>query len=84
MKQFKKLMFAAIILCGTATMFTSCLSLLDTGSVDNPSAENMIKQGVWTEHDTALSASGKYTEEELEEMPAVGMMVEGDKAYFFT
>ena len=84
MKQFKKLMFAAIILCGTATMLTSCLSLLDTGSVDNPSAEDMIKQGVWTEHDTALSASGKYTEEELEEMPAVGMMVEGDKAYFFT
>ena len=84
MKQFKKLMFAAIILCGTATMFTSCLGLVDTGLVDNPSAENMIKQGVWTEHDTALSASGKYTEEELEEMPAVGMMVEGDKAYFFT
>ena len=84
MKQFKKWMFAAIILCGTATMFTSCLSLLDTGSVDNPSAEDMIKQGVWTEYDTALSASGKYTEEELEEMPAVGMMVEGDRAYFFT
>ena len=84
MKQFKKWMFAAIILCGTATMLTSCLSLLDTGSVDNPSAENMIKQGVWTEYDTALSASGKYTEEELEKIPAVGMMVEGDKAYFFT
>jgi len=31
MKQFKKLMFAAIILCGTATMFTSCLF------EDNPS-----------------------------------------------
>jgi hypothetical protein len=44
----------------------------------------MIKQGVWTEYDTALSASGKYTEEELEKIPAVGMMVEGDKAYFFT
>ena len=84
MKQFKKWMFAAIILCGTATMITSCLRLMDTESVDNPIAENMIKQGVWTEHDTALSASGKYTEEELEEMPAVGMMVEGDKAYFFT
>ena len=107
MKQFKKLMFAAIILCGTATMFTSCLSLLDTGSVDNPSAENMIKQGVWTEHDTALGTAEytdeqadalsnpeKYTDEELEailnsiesieEPPAVGMMVEGDKAYFFT
>ena len=31
MKQFKKWMFAAIILCGTATMFTSCLF------EDNPS-----------------------------------------------
>lgn len=31
MKQFKKLMFAAIILCGTATMLTSCLF------EDNPS-----------------------------------------------
>ena len=75
---------AALFCCCVTGMFTSCLSLLDTGSVDNPSAENMIKQGVWTEYDTALSASGKYTEEELEEMPAVGMMVEGDKAYFFT
>ena len=84
MRRFKLWMFAAIILCGTATMITSCLRLMDTESVDNPIAENMIKQGVWTEHDTALSASGKYTEEELEEMPAVGMMVEGDKAYFFT
>ena len=75
---------AALFCCCVTGMFTSCLSLLDTGSVDNPSAENMIKQGVWTEYDTALSASGKYTEEELEEMPAVGMMVEGDRAYFFT
>ena len=31
MKQFTKWMFAAIILCGTATMFTSCLF------EDNPS-----------------------------------------------
>ena len=75
---------AALFCCCVTGMFTSCLSLLDTESVDNPIAENMIKQGVWTEYDTALSASGKYTEEELEEMPAVGMMVEGDKAYFFT
>ena len=56
----------------------------DTGSANNPIAVNKIRQGIWTEYDTALSASGKYTEEELEEMPAVGMMVEGDKAYFFT
>ena len=75
---------AALFCCCVTGMVTSCQSLMDTGSADNPSAENMIKQGIWTEYDTALLASGKYTEEELEEMPAVGMMVEGDKAYFFT
>ena len=75
---------AALFCCCVTGMVTSCQSLMDTGSADNPSTENMLKQGVWTEYDTALSASGKYTEEELEEMPAVGMMVEGDKAYFFT
>jgi len=75
---------AALFCCCVTGMFTSCKSQDDTGSANNPSAVNKIKQGVWTEYDTALSASGKYTEEELEEMPAVGMMVEGDKAYFFT
>ena len=83
-KTFFNYVVAALFCCCVTGMVTSCQSLMDTGSADNPSAENMIKQGVWTEYDTALSASGKYTEEELEEMPAVGMMVEGDKAYFFT
>ena len=81
-KTFFNYVVAALFCCCVTGMVTSCQSLVETGSADNPSAENMIKQGVWTEHDTALSASGKYTEEELEEMPAVGMMVEGDKAYF--
>lgn len=75
---------AALFCCCVTGMFTSCKSQDDTGSANNPIAVNKIRQGVWTEYDTALSASGKYTEEELEEMPAVGMMVEGDKAYFFT
>ena len=75
---------AALFCCCVTGMVTSCQSLMDTGSADNPSAEIMLKQGVWTEHDTAFVASGKYTEEELEKIPAVGMMVEGDKAYFFT
>ena len=83
-KTFFNYVVAALFCCCVTGMVTSCQSLMDTGSVDNPSTENMLKQGVWTEHDTALEASGKYTEEELEEMPAVGMMVEGDKAYFFT
>ena len=42
-----------------------------------------LKQGVWTEYDGSLEASGKYTEEELAAMPALGMIIEGDKAYFF-
>ena len=75
---------AALFCCCVTGMVTSCQSLMDTGSADNPSAEIMLKQGVWTEHDTAFVASGKYTEEELEKIPAVGMMVEGDRAYFFT
>ena len=83
-KTFFNYVVAALFCCCVTGMVTSCQSLMDTGSADNPSTENMLKQGVWTEYDTALSASGKYTEEELEEMPAVGMMVEGDKAYFFT
>ena len=83
-KRFFNYVVAALFCCCVTGMVTSCQSLMDTGSADNPSAENMIKQGIWTEYDTALLASGKYTEEELEEMPAVGMMVEGDKAYFFT
>ena len=98
---------AALFCCCVTGMVTSCQSLVDTGSADNPSAEIMLKQGVWTEHDTALGTAEytdeqadalsnpeKYTDEELEailnsiesieEPPAVGMMVEGDKAYFFT
>ncbi len=59
---------------------------------DNPSSgENgksvipaQLKQGIWTEYDEALLTSGKYTAEELAEMPAVGMQIDGDKAYFFT
>ena len=59
---------------------------------DNPSSGEegksvipaQLKQGIWTEYDEALLTSGKYTEEQLAEMPAVGMKIEGDKAYFFT
>ena len=59
---------------------------------DNPSSGEdgksvipaQLKQGIWTEYDEALLTSGKYTAEELAEMPAVGMKIEGDKAYFFT
>ena len=59
---------------------------------DNPSSGEegksvipaQLKQGIWTEFDEALLASGKYTAEQLAAMPTVGMKIEGDKAYFFT
>ena len=83
-----------MLCCSSMFTLSSCQGLMDAivGTEDKPvttpttptNDAAQLKQGIWTEHDTALSASGKYTEEELEEMPAVGMMVEGDKASFFT
>ena len=43
-----------------------------------------LKQGIWTEYDEALLTSGKYTEDELAQMPTVAMWIQGDKASFFT
>jgi hypothetical protein len=60
---------------------------------DNPSsgqeeetvvAPAQLKQGIWTEYDEALLTSGKYTEEQLAQLPSVGMQIDGDKASFFT
>ena len=59
---------------------------------DNPSSSGQetvvapaqLKQGIWTEFDTVLVASGKYTMEQLAQMPTVGMEIKGDKGYFFT
>ena len=65
-------------------------------TVDNPSsgggnaqedpvvAPAQLKQGIWTEYDEALQTSGKYTEEQLAQIPTVGMEIKGDKGYFFT
>ena len=74
---------AAILLCGTGVIL-SCSSDdndSDGGSIAKPA---VLKQGIWTEYDTVLVASGKYTMEQLAQMPAVGMWIEGDKGYFFT
>ena len=72
------------------------LGMSACSTVDNPSsgggnaqedpvvAPAQLKQGVWTEYDSLLVASGKYTAEELAEMPTVGMWIQGDKGYFFT
>ena len=59
---------------------------------DNPSSGQeeavatpaQLKQGIWTEYDEALATSGNYTDEQLAQMPTVGMWIEGDKRYFFT
>ena len=42
MKQFKKWMFAAIILCGTATMLTSCLFEDNPSTSSGPSQRELI------------------------------------------
>ena len=82
MKQLKLWMLAAILICCTAAMFTSCEVTEDNPS--GTSASTSLKQGIWSEFDTILVATGKYTEEQLAAMPSVGMNIEGDKAYFFT
>lgn len=85
-REFFALFAAAALLLGMSACTT----------VDNPSsgggnaqedpvvAPAQLKQGIWTEYDSLLVASGKYTAEELAEMPTVGMWIQGDKGYFFT
>ena len=85
MKQLKLWMLAAILICVTAVMFTSCDENSDNPApAEEPTAADLLKQGIWSEFDTVLVAAGKATMEELSQMPAVGMKVAGDKAYFFT
>ena len=82
----RELFAAAALLLGMSACTT----------VDNPSsgggnpqeeavvAPAQLKQGIWTEYDEALLTSGKYTEEQLAQIPTVGMEIKGDKGYFFT
>ena len=69
------------------------LALNACSNEDNPSSSGQeetvvvpaqLKKGIWTEFDEALITSGKYTAEQLAQMPAVGMWIQGDKGYFFT
>ena len=90
MKQLKMWMLAAILICGTAAMFISCAANEDNATpTPTPAPEQTVdipaqlKKGIWTEYDEALLTSGKYTYEELANMPAVGMQIDGDKANFF-
>lgn len=83
-KQIFSFLATAMLCCCAMFMQTSCVGEDHPASPTDPAAPAQLKQGVWTEYDEALLTSGKYTEEELANMPAVGMMVEGDKGYFFT
>lgn len=83
-KKTINLLAAATLCCSALFTLSSCTVTEDKPVITPPTEAVQLKQGVWTEYDTALLASGKYTEEELEQMPAVGMMVDGDKGYFFT
>ena len=47
MKQLKLWMLAAILICGTAAMFTSCEVTEDNPS--GTSASTSLKQGIWSE-----------------------------------
>ncbi len=58
MKQLTKWMLAAILICGVSVII-SCSK--DDDSDDGPIAKpTVLKQGIWTEYDTVLVASGKY------------------------
>lgn len=83
-KKTINLLAAATLCCSALFTLSSCTVTEDKPVITPPSEAFQLKQGIWTEHDTALEGSDKYTAEELEQMPAVGMMVEGDRAYFFT
>ncbi len=78
------LLATATLCCSALFTLSSCTVTEDKPVITPPTEAVQLKQGVWTEHDTALEGSDKYTAEELEQMPAVGMMVDGDKGYFFT
>lgn len=81
MKRLFNWMLAAILLCGVITTPSSCMKEDNAASSQQAA---LLKQGVWTEYDTISVAAGKCTMEELAEMPSVGMVIEGDRATFFT
>ena len=83
-----------MLCCSSMLTLSSCQGLMDAivGTEDKPvttpttptNDAAQLKQGIWTEYDEALLTSGKYTEDELAQMPTVAMWIQGDKASFFT
>ncbi len=93
-KKFFNYLAAAMLCCSSMFTLSSCQGLMDAivGTEDKPvttpttptNDAAQLKQGIWTEYDEALLTSGKYTEDELAQMPTVAMWIQGDKASFFT
>ena len=65
------LLAAATLCCSALFTLSSCTVTEDKPVITPPTEAVQLKQGIWTEHDTALEGSDKYTAEELEQMPAV-------------
>lgn len=79
-----KKLFAVFAVAALLLGLGACSVTDNPASGDVADHPNLPKEGIWTEYDTLLVAAGKHTMEELAEMPGVGMMIKGDKAYFFT
>lgn len=86
MRKLEKWMLAAILICGTVVCLTSCKDDDEPFPVEEDviATPDQLKKGIWTEYDKALVTSGKYTEDQVAQMPTVGMWIDGDKGYFFT
>ena len=78
--KFFQLFVAAALLLG----INACTKDDDDSSSASIATPAQLKEGIWSEYDEALLNSGKYTAEQLAQMPAVAMWIQGDKGYFFT
>jgi len=83
-KAINSYLAAAILCCSTLLVLSSCQVTEDKPVIMPTNDAAQLKQGIWTEYDTALEAIGDYTDGQLAGMPAIGMKIEGDKGYFFT
>ena len=79
-KKFFLLFIATALLLGIG----ACTNDDDDSSSASLATPAQLKEGIWSEYDEALLNSGKYTAEQLAQMPAVAMWIQGDKGYFFT
>ena len=79
-KKFFLLFIATALLLG----INACTKDDDDSSSASIATPAQLKEGIWSEYDEALLNSGKYTAEQLAQMPAVAMWIQGDKGYFFT